>query len=170
MAAMRIRKYEDIVKINEAIKKDPDNLPQRARLYQFMCISDNMNVYIATYLYEDYEKSSQKFKDALANYEKTVNSFDLSAYRAATEGSSGSTTMMLGVGAPMFVAVPLGGSSGGSMINVLKLYKAEKKLRKMEEREGVKRLNSFDFAKLDREYEEKLKQYVEKNTEKEIEK
>ncbi len=168
--SMTFRRYEEIKKISEAMKKDPDNLPQKPRLYEFLCISNNMDVYISTYLYEDYEKSSQKFKDALSNYEKTVKSFDLSAYRAATEGSGGSTTMMLGVGAPMFVAVPMSGSSGGSMISLVKLYKAEKKLMKMEKREGIKRLDSSDYAKIDREYEKKLQQYVEKNTSKELEK
>ena len=78
--------------------------------------------------------------------------------------------MMIGVGAPIFASVPLGGSSGGSIVSLTKLMSAEKKLKRLEKQEGIKRLDAMDFAKINSEYEDKLKKYVEKNTEKELEK
>ena len=166
---MHFRKYEDFIKIQEAMKKDPENYPEKPKFYHFACINDNFNVYTATYLYEDYEKSSQNFKDALSKYEKIVSNFDLNAYRSAGS-SSGSTTMMIGVGAPLFASVPLGGGAGGSIVSLSKLMSAEKKLKRLEKQEGIKRLDAMDFAKINSEYEDKLKKYVEKNTEKEMEK
>ena len=168
---MTFRSYEEIKKIEEAIKKDPKNLPERERTYEFLCISKYFNVYTAAYLYKDYENASQDFKKALADYENIVRNFDLDAYRSYSKGSGDSTTMMIGVGgATLFANTPLGGSSGGSTRSLIKLNKAEKRLRKLEEIEGVKRLSSSDYAKLDAEYEKKLQQYVEKNTSKELEK
>lgn len=169
--AMTFRRYEEIKKIEEAMKKDPKNLPEREKTYVFTCISKYLNVYSEAYLYKDYENASPDFKKALADYENIVRNFDLDAYRSYSEGSGGSTTMMIGIGgATLFANMPLGGSSGGSTRSLIKLYKAEKKLRKLEEKEGIKRLSSLDYAKLDAEYERKLQQYVEKNTSKELEK
>ena len=158
--------YKKLVRVAKAQREDPEHFPELPEFVNFCEINRKIHWrYFFSYLKKDYEKTSQEFKEACKNYSNIASNFDLTPY------SGGSNDSYIGmISAFPFLIGPINGGIGDSYLELKKLIKAEKKLLKFEEQEGIRRLNDYDKAEIMDEYHRKVKEYLDQHPDNEFEK
>lgn len=138
---MKIRSLDECRKIEKAMREDPENFPKRPEFFRFICLSESLSIYTSAYLKEDYDRTSPAFKKALQKYQDLLSDHEI--LNEARNVYSG-------------------------VIASSKIYFAERKLNRLERKEGIKRYSSLEINKIMRDYNNKVDAFSKLN-EKELE-
>ena len=154
-----LEKFEQMQKIEKIRAEDPEHFPKAPEFVELCEIDEDFNRYLFYYLKKDYEKTSQEFKDACSDYNKIAWNFDLTPYNVSGGKSGDSFVGMIGA-FPLRIGSISTGGIGGSGAELRKLIKAEKKLLKFEEKEGIKRISGLEKDEIMARYNHKVDKFV----------
>lgn len=166
MNTIDLRRFGRFDEIEKAKKEDPEHFPKRPEFVEFCKITEDFTRYLFCYFKNEYEKTSQEFKEACENYSHIAWNFDLTPYNLGSGKGGGSSIGM--ICASPLISGPIGGGFGlgGSYKELRKLQKAEKKLLKLEDKEGIQRITLYEKSKIMDEYRRKVDKYLDDRAQK----